>query len=94
MPSATVEERHDQLKEYAKLKADGADYPDCPRCYGSRTVRAVEDPDAYRPVWEDFPCPLCGSAQGDKDVDDAIEWIREQIEELGGDPDEDSEEEA
>jgi hypothetical protein len=77
----------EQLVEYNAIKEKGDEpYPTCPRCLGDRYVSACVEPEAWRPVFEDFPCPVCVMV-ATVDVDEAITWIRDQIEMLGEDPD-------
>lgn len=86
--SKTVEELKEQLVEYKQYESDGEAYPTCPRCNGNRYVSACTNPSDYRPVYEEFPCPFC-VLTATMPVEDCIKWIREQIEDLGEDPDED-----
>lgn len=87
MREPTVEELKKQLVEYQEYQAEGELYPTCPCCDGERYIRACRNPDAYRPTWESFPCPFC-VLTATMPVEDCIKWIREQIEDMGEDPDE------
>lgn len=73
-----------KLAEYEKLKAEGEDYVECPRCQGSGTEMAVpmKFVGSYYAEREgvEYPCPLCNSpSMITIDIDEAIEWLQEKV---------------
>jgi hypothetical protein len=71
----------EKLEEYEAKKEAGEDYPECPRCEGSRYESAVpyEHIDDIRPMVEEYPCPLCVTV-ATIDIDDALRWLRAKAE--------------
>lgn len=84
-----------KLERYVALDKQGEDYPECPRCEGSRYVWAASEESiaSTNPVLEQFPCPLC-VLMGTISMKDALEWIREQMFRAGEEDDEEEDEEG
>ncbi len=76
-----MSEWQDKLALYREKKEQGEDYPDCPRCDGSRYESAVpyDHMNDYHPKAEEYPCPLCVTV-ATIDIDEAIAWLKEKAE--------------